>query len=382
MRLFSAFLFTLGFLLALCASADSDYLEQVRALSPSDAQIQEVLPNSRESILIDHALLKIFSTPTGKSFCATSTENFNSFKNSFFINSERAQQAFSSCHGHFSQTQIKFRFQKRYYMVSSERGSFPANGWTTSANETYLFFQEGDLREDRLIRTLSHELAVSLDRKEQIGFAENIDFSSLGILETKDAKASLPFLRRTSIKHSFSALRAFEVEAQIAQELNLQLPPGLIALKNLTCEQKLNFITPYLRSFEKALQDEQFVNMVFDEANNENHTDDTNIFKGAAHTLSQLQFTFMNGETKNVCDYMSQGIPFFAGVSMRGGPGPRIGGTGWKTLEGISIRNDELEKSSLKLKQIPELKNISIDISVKNIPQQSGKPVYELKRGQ
>lgn len=326
--------FTVGFLF--CASnsksAPSAHFYQILPLLPHDAQLIEVTNEMQEGILIDQLVANIFSTPTGRSFCGAVEEDYNEFKRSFFLNDKSAREAFIFCKGFFAKSQIHRLFQKKYFLIITDSIDFAIDGWTSSRNETFLVLSNRENTTDRLTRTLAHELAISLDKKEQIGFLGIIDFPELGIKTDIDSCTTVPILRNAEIKHTLSALRAFDIEKKISTELSISLPQGFADWDTLSCSKKIHFIAPYIQRLSSAIENENLLNESIDQPHCPGKiVPAADIFQ-KMQALDNLKFTFTDGSVINVCEYMSKGWPYYSGASFRGGPGPRIGGGGWHTL--------------------------------------------------
>lgn len=312
----------------------SNYILQAIPLLPADARFVEISANTTLGNRIDQATLRIFSSPTGKKFCGAVINDYQTFKNSFFLNTSYAKKAFILCKGHFATKRIFRLFPKKYFLALSESNNFIADGWTTPRNETFLFIAKSEFTDDRLTRTLIHELAISLDGKEQIGFLGILDSTNLNIQLDDQSCNSIPLIRDGQIKHTLSTLRAFDVERQISNELKIPLPTGFADWKKISCEDKMIFMSSYVEKF--SIKAEGFVNSSIDKAKCANTLSypDTMSMHEKIKTLSETIFTFSDGSKQNACDYLSSGLPFFPGVSLRGGPGPRIGGGGWSKIEG------------------------------------------------
>lgn len=193
-------------------AAPTGYIYQVLPLLPPDARIVELSESSFEGQRIDQLLLRILKTPSGKVFCGAVARDFEEFQKSFFLGRSEARKAFSACEGHFAKKQYHRIFKKKYFVVYVGQTDVAIDGWTTPRNETFLVVSGNDLQEDRLLRTLTHELAISLDRKEQIGFLGQLDFPGLGVVGGTDVCEQLSVIRSGTIKHALSALRAFDLE--------------------------------------------------------------------------------------------------------------------------------------------------------------------------
>jgi hypothetical protein len=347
-------LLTVGCLFMATPSFGLYYMELAYPLFPMGAKVFEVLPDgpTREwSERIDRATLQILSTPTGKYFCGAVVKDPQVIKNAFFLNESAAQKAISLCENRFAERQVHIPFQKHFVIVLSPNPNFKVDGWTSPRNETFIFLNESEMLEARLVRTLAHEMAVSFDRKEQIGSNGIIDFPKLGIRNDHQSCIAITLLRQIYLKHALTAMRAFEIEGRIAAELGIPLPQGFAQWKHLSCEERFQFIFPFITPLSQSLQAEFLVNGLLDAplCSEEPIAEVGSGISEKIKKLSELHFTFQDGTQRNVCDYMSEGLPFYPGISFRGGPGPRIGGGGWSSLKEL---NDLHEKDSAKKPEI------------------------------
>lgn len=326
-------LLTLGCLFVAMGSsaAPSGYLYQVLPLLPRDAQIVELSESSAEGRKVDELLLRIFQTPTGKVFCGAVVRDFDEFHRSFFLGQRQAKKAFKACEGHFASRQNHRIFRKQYFLIYTDQKDIAIDGWTTPRNETFVVASR-DLKDDRLLQTLIHELTISLDRKEQIGFLGQLDFPGLGIVSGPEACEQLSVIRTGTIKHALSALRAFDLEKRIARELQIELPSGFADWSGMSCVDKLKFMVPYVERIQQSYRVEDQINVRLDRRGCDGQTPANTRLEDKIEYLGKVSFLFKDGTRRNVCEYLSEGWPFFPGASFRGGPGPRIGGGGWIEL--------------------------------------------------
>lgn len=324
--------------------------QQIVPLLPNDARITEVRSDDQLGSKIDELTLSILSTPSGKSFCGAVSENFESFKAAFFLGDTAARKGFQICRGQFAQKQPYRLFQKKYLVVFTDMSDLKIDGWTTPRNETFIFVVQNEFNTARLARTLIHEMAISYDRKEQIGFSGIIDFPKLGIQETEESCLSISILRNAKVKHALSAARAFDMEKRIARELGVALPEGFAAWEGKSCLDKLRFLEPHIISLSSALSAEELVNTLMDKPLCIAAPIQIKNSQQGLQILSELTLTFADGTRRNACEYLSDGWPYFPGVSFRGGPGPRIGGGGWNRLADFTQPRDSILKAATILK--------------------------------
>lgn len=325
----------LGFCVLFCPAfsfaAKSPYFDQVKSFLPNDVRLenlQEVLPGSEISEQIDSLLLKVLSSKTGKIFCNAFGENYSQFQNTLFINAKNDRIGYDLCKGNFSKEFTHRVWKKTYYIGYTKLADFAATGWTNSRNETFVFLNRDIDPADRLSFSILHETAISLDRKEGIGFGGLINFTRTDLVENKNSCLISAINRKTKMKHLFAALRAFEMERLLAEEIGLKLPAYLKMLATMNCKDRINFLNPYMTAFHSALEAESFFNLMFDSPACFNPTPISAKVDEIAELLTNTEIQFKNKSERNACDYLTEGLPFLPGPSFRGGPGPRIGG-GW-----------------------------------------------------
>ena len=149
------------------------YQGQVIPLLPrgtSIGDVEPVLPGTQLSERIDGLVLKILATEAGRIFCGAVSDNPVSVRKAFFVNESSVAKALEICDGHFKTRPIFLPWTKKYFIAKTRKTDFPADGWTTPNNETFIFISKDEFNDDRLTRTLTHELAVSLDQKELFGY--------------------------------------------------------------------------------------------------------------------------------------------------------------------------------------------------------------------
>lgn len=311
----------------------SPYIDQVLPLTPRDAEIRLVEPGSAFSHRIDELILKILKSPSGRTFCGAIGPEPLNFRRAFFINDRLVTEGYQVCEGSFAPRTIHVPFQKKYFVSETLTTDFPADGWTTPRNETFLFLNKHEISDERISRTLIHELAVSLDGKENFGFGGFVRIGNLGIQEDQNACSIVPIVRQGRIKQALSAIRAFDLERKISEELGFQLPVKFANWQGKTCPEKVLFMAAAMRDFKQSMAAETFVNSLMDQpmclAGSSPMSSQNLSLKESAEILDNTTLTFADRTQTSACDYFTDGISFVPGLSFRGGPGPRIGGGGW-----------------------------------------------------
>lgn len=323
-------------------------IETLLPLIPAGSRVTEVLPSTKMSFKLDELTSRILHTKTGRSFCGAVVEDFKIFRSAFFINTHRlAQDAFQNCKGAFARSQNHRLFPKRYFLVQIPHEDYQVTGWTTHRNETFIFVSTAEFSDQRLFQTLTHELAISLDKKETMGFGGMIDSAGLNLVSDDNACNAVAASRESVMKHSLSALRAFDIERKVGEEAGFVFSPDFANWENVSCEDKIEFMAEYISGYEKTLAYDAFLSLTMEQPFCSTDISPSMSLKARAQVLAQTTLTFKSGEQINACEFLTRGIPFIPGVGFRGGPGPRIGGGGW----------DKLKKTQTSPKQLnPTLK--------------------------
>lgn len=310
----------------------SSYVILAQRLSPPPVFNQDFLlaePNTKLSERIDKSILKILFTPSGKNLCYALPSDTETFRKSLFINIKYADKGYDICRP-FLNKHIKFKiFEKKYLLKFTDETRFPADGWTSPRNETFLFFnrREFEKNDERLIKSLAHELAVSYDSKELIGFSGTVNVADLDLAESTDLDIIIPIIRSADFRNSLSSLRAFELEYRISTELGFDHYDFIKGLAKMSCTEKVLAIKPYSQELHRIFASENFANLFdIDFSNRKAWLTYQLSFEDKLKLLAKLEFHFTNGTTVNACEYLTSGWPFQPGISFHGGPGPRIGG--------------------------------------------------------
>lgn len=299
-------------------------------------ELLEVSEGDPLSHLIDQIVLKILSTKTGSSFCHAVTAE--QMKREFFVNKEYSLKALDLCKDYFkSESLDRFDFYKDYFIVIGKTKNLERlDGWTDFQNHTYLFFSsKSDITEERLTRTIAHEMAIAYDAKDMIGFRGMVELTK-GVPIVRDETSCLltQALSRSDLRHALKSIRAFEIEKRIAEELNISLPKGFAQWQNSSCASKLKFMFSQMQSLQDVLR--------VNEDRTYGYYENPMCSAEPMRTISQddliknfekLNLSFRDGSTMNACEYFTQGWPYISGRSFNGGPGPRIGGGAWQEFE-------------------------------------------------
>lgn len=87
-----------------------------------------------------------------------------------------------------------------------------------------------------------------------------IDVGQLGIVQNELTSSIVPLVREGLVKQTLSALRAFNIEKKVAEELQISLPPRFADWSEKTCAQKIVFMSKHLRMFTDSIAPETLVN--------------------------------------------------------------------------------------------------------------------------
>lgn len=334
LRLLSIFLTIVTLSWAAYAAQMSAFVFGVATKLPSSARLKSIEPGTPLSHRIDQSVLKILGTPTGHRFCGAIPEHRDLIYRVFFINQGYEAQAQSVCRGYFSlKFDMTLSYPKYYFLIENLETTI--NAWTTPRNETIIFSNEKDLTDDRLMLTLIHEMTMSFDQKGQLSFfadMSGVNENVFGLVYNKAHCQLNQIVKNTKLKHMMAAIRAFEMEKIIGRELKINLPKGFADWKgSTTCTGKIMFIWPYFREINLIFDYENLLDRVMPAPRcdgDEKYEDPASLGVLFAK-LELLELTFTDGSRRRGCEYLSQPLPFKAGTSFNGGPGPRIGGDGW-----------------------------------------------------
>lgn len=313
----------------------SPYLGQISYLLPKDTQIKYLAEGSAESISIDRIVLKILNTHTGQQICRSFSYNRDLIKSFLFSNNNSANKAYDICEMYsLINSKNYFKpFSKKYFLVIyPDHVRTQITGWTTPHNETYIFINQSEYAsglnniELKLIKILSHELAISLDRKDSIGFGGILDIAKIGIEKTDHNFDFLAIIRNAKVKHTLAAIRAFDFENAIVADLGYPVSKNYIQFSSLACTEKVKFIYPYIDQISNSTSSEQLVNMMMDLSGPSKYISSKASFDEKISRLNEIQIYFNDKTKRNACEYMTEGVPLDSGTSFRGGPGPRVDG--------------------------------------------------------
>lgn len=307
------------------------YFPQVKALAPKDAILYPITPGTPESMRLDNIVLKILRSATGNAICAAFPNNYDVFTQNLFVNtqSNEARDAYSTCKNKFSEKKDNYKiFPKKYFFIFTYETNFLADGWTNPRNETYLFLNQSDYakNDDRIIRTIAHELAISYDLKERIGAFGSLEISNLGIQVDENTTDLIAIIRSFPMKNVLSVLRAFDIEHRVLTDLGIPSPPLFGRLEKLSCTEKLSLAEKIASPLQTASAVEAYVNSMTDQRGPSIYLGTSTTFDEKAKRLNEIELSFADRSKHNACDYLTSSWPFKAGISFHGGPGPRVEG--------------------------------------------------------
>jgi hypothetical protein len=304
-------------------------------------RITEAYEGTELSKFIDQTVLKILATPTGRLICRAIPADDYSIKNSVIINQSNMSEFRNVCRGQ-SPARVSYRpYKKRFFLIELEDSERQFDGWTNFKSETLIFVSRGEDYQKRIIRTLVHELVVSFDQKENIGVFGSMKFNDQQLVGDHKTCEMLTLIRNAKLKLRLTALRAFEFEVKVLQELGLAIPADvkqhLTEFSNAkSCEDKIRKIDVFAPEINRLSILENKVESFLDvgvcgailteEKNNELR--EMSAIE-AAILLDRHELRFSGERPIKACDFFSRAFPFIPGTNLRGGPSPRLGGGGW-----------------------------------------------------
>lgn len=314
------------------AAQVSVYFPQILSLLPDDVKIFPAEGDLAKQI--DEVVLKILRTPTGKNFCTAVAKDSTMMRNAFFAGTSQISKAMNACQGSFGQTPSYHIWPKSYFIALTKDQKLKASGWTTPRNETILFFHYDEFTADNLLRAITHELAISFDAKEKIGYAGILDWTKVGIVRDQNSCDSQYILTETPIKQTFSAIRAIQMEMQVASEAGYAIPQGYRKWAAKSCEERFLTLYPAVQEFSQTFYAENLLSQLqatpIDCVPSHDYRQQS--LQEKVSVLKSSLLHFQRAKTIDACIYMSQALPYKAAASFNGGPGPRIGGGGWAKL--------------------------------------------------
>lgn len=331
------------------AQTPSGYIGQFIQISPADSTLGPITANTDISEFIDNVVIEVLKTRTGKIFCSAFKSD-DDLKQVLFVNPQRGAEGVRLCSGYPKSDQNFKIFPKSYWRVTTNDESFHIAGWTTPRNETVLVMPQVqssadvELLKSQLAQTIVHELTISLDRKERMGFLGMVSAAKLGLVVNENSCKVVSIIKNAQLKHMLSSMRAFDLEKKIETEMGLKLPARFAEYRGAkTCGEKIKFLSPYFSDIAKLLQGENLIRNFLNAGECLEVDGDFSAILGGnsialsggdslvkkAEQLDQINLQFSDGSEKNACQFLSEGLPFYPGASFNGGPGPRLGGAGW-----------------------------------------------------
>lgn len=206
--------------------------------------------------------------------------------------------------------------------------------WTTDKNISALFFETGeDLTiqelEAKILKKIIHELMIIFDEKESLGF--------LGILNEKifdkygyklPSEENLCWLKshqaNTTVKYTFSALRALSYEARALKELGVASEKQDLFLKQ-TCSVKAKKMSSVIEGNNPMGQliTTLGTNLIQKDCPLQSQSSPQEIIE----KLSEIRLTSIDeSHSVSICEFLERptmGIPI--STSAQGGPRPKGG---------------------------------------------------------
>lgn len=277
--------------------------------------------------LVDDIVLAILKTEDGKKICRAATyANPEMIGNTFGLSSRALNQAIESCGPYRLFDRIKLSkyipfyssIPTRYSFIFSKNEPLFFNGWT-GPNSTVIGLSK-DTTEESLVRSFIHEIYQTADSK---GFV-------VGKSELQKIYNGQNFCRVQAalinpyVRMAFSAIRAFQVEDRIVDQMGLF--PKKVEAQDMSCSEKVKLIIPYTQPFIDILKK--------DIATLEHQTLDCGInfqslsLEEILDILDKEQVTNSKGKEQSLCQYFSTpeyGFIYSNANWLSKGPSPRIG---------------------------------------------------------
>lgn len=310
-----------------------DFIKLEDALN---SQLDFVDKNHPTSHILDQITLKILKTKTGKAFCRSVNEK--QLTHEFFINTKYIPEGLKICKDYFKpESQNKIQNYKAYFLVVGKTKNLERlDGWTSFQNHTYLFFSSKDeITEERLTRTLAHEMAIAYDAKDMIGFGGAVELTlGVPIIRDENSCPLTQLLSRSDLRHALKSIRAFEIEKRIAEELNITLPKGFADWSKQSCGQKIHFMLSQMQSLKDIIDlNYNRTYNLYDHPDCRTQAVQDLTQEESVANFEKINISFRDGSSMKACDYFTAGWPYASGRSFNGGPGPRIGGGAWGSLK-------------------------------------------------
>lgn len=221
--------------------ADPTFLFISRDILDGQMEFRDAGTTPELQAVIDKAMVRIFSSQTGKPFCTVYGDNESHLRTQIAVSSAAAKRISQLCAQAFpGQAATRFnRNLKKFYFVTNIPASTPFHSWTSWTNETFIFLEER-ISEEELTARIIHELTVASDVKIMLasstvkaiahnyGYKIKNGFMNMGSQDAiSETIGAMPF---PAMKFAAVTLRAMVAESMIIEEVFGKA--GLYKLKN------------------------------------------------------------------------------------------------------------------------------------------------------
>lgn len=341
------------------------YGEALTLLSNTEWQLYANTPNSRKenayvSFITQVLLSKIMRTSLGKQFCQIGQYNKDFFTAVTGINNNFADMLINKCK--VKDDSQKIQMDKYIGMVEPRQFIFIVTGktldrnrenltlkmdsWTNDKNTTYIFIPQKkytpqELEKELLIRIL-HELVISIDSKESLGFLGVVNNNTLEKyqlqlppedqvkddldMSTNTACRISSVYRNSDVKYAFSVLRALRHESKVLGELQID-NTGITNFLQKSCEDKALHMAKLMTPFRifLGLKAEYLKISIESKCADQASLSHEEIIKALAQ--GRLVSKDQSQTSINLCEFLSTpSVGLSIGGPIQGGPRPRGGG--------------------------------------------------------
>lgn len=201
--------------------------------------------------LLDDVMLRLAETPSGKKLvCAFAADKAEHVANYFQVSMPAAVKIKQGCAGVKVPDSVRQRVLamsyarpplfpdpavpfKKFVFVFSESGRPGVEAYTSTRNVSYLVLNRETMNPDHLLRTISHELAISYDQLSrtaylmdpvtweqgiQLAFGNRFGDSTFEDLSREKVQELKCAYRDPALKYAATAQRAFEFEDSVVSE--------------------------------------------------------------------------------------------------------------------------------------------------------------------
>lgn len=331
--------------LKMILAADLGFAQLVPLL-PENFHIKTTVEDAPFQSLIDEAFLLLIKAPSMQKLChnilLADAHLISSVLGVSFSTAKKISDNCVSFPGAQELLPNKRFYDKKYIFIFSPDTDLALDSWTNQIGYTYIFINPKGITIDRFLGILLHELAISLDFKEQIGLftSGNGNFPELPEFESNSSACLVSFLRDPLIKYSFSGARAARFENEVLRQIGFKTNYS----ETFSCAQEFTNQLLYVASILKALSPEREFNHKLSIASCAKEHSPNLLEKIQA--LMNSKMIFQNKTSLDTCAYLTTPqLSLWTFSATEGGPRPRIGngwGAGYSKPKEIRYINPEL----------------------------------------